>query len=101
MRGRSGFRPPPTIEACRGSAEGKREGTASFARGAFRERINPPAETIWRRVKGYLMPRRRYGSVEELRRAVAVAMERLRTRMRQGVLQSLCMGTKRTCPYQS
>jgi hypothetical protein len=39
------------------------------------------------------MPRRHYGSVEELRRAVAVAMERLREQMGQGVLQSLCMGT--------
>ena len=65
----------------------------SFAKAYFRERINPPAETIWRRVKGYLMPRRRYGSVEELRRAVAVAMERLREQMGQVVLQSLCVGT--------
>jgi len=39
------------------------------------------------------MPRRRYGSVEELRRAVAVAMERLREQMGQAVLQSLCVGT--------
>ena len=39
------------------------------------------------------MPRRRYGSVEKLRRAVAVAMERLRVQMRREVLQSLCVGT--------
>jgi hypothetical protein len=26
-----------------------------------------PVESVWRRVKGSLMPRRRYGSVEELR----------------------------------
>ena len=52
-----------------------------------------PVETIWRRVKGFLMPRRHYGSVEELRRAVAVAMERLREQMGQVVLQSLCVGT--------
>jgi RES domain-containing protein len=45
------------------------------------------------RVKGFLMPRRHYGSVEELRRAVAVAMERLREEMGQEVLQSLCVGT--------
>jgi putative transposase len=52
-----------------------------------------PVETIWRRVKGFLMPRRHYGSVEELRGAVAVAMERLREQLGQGVLQSLCIGT--------
>ena len=39
------------------------------------------------------MPRRRYRSVEELRGAVAVAMERLREGLGQGVLQSLCIGT--------
>jgi hypothetical protein len=39
------------------------------------------------------MPRRHYRSVEELRGAVAVAMERLREQMGQGVLQSLCIGT--------
>jgi len=39
------------------------------------------------------MPQRRYRSVEELRKAVAVAMERLRAQMGQGVLQSLCVGT--------
>ena len=52
-----------------------------------------PVETVWRRVKGFLMPRRRYGSVEELRKAVAMAMERLRAQMGQGVSQSLCVGT--------
>ncbi len=64
--------------------------------GAYPSRSSPhlnPVETIWRRVKGFLMPRRRYGSVEELRGAVAVAMERLREQMEQGVLQSLCIGT--------
>jgi hypothetical protein len=39
------------------------------------------------------MPRRHYRSVEELRGAVAVAMERLREQLGQGVLQSLCIGT--------
>ena len=52
-----------------------------------------PMKSIWRRVKGFLMPRRHYGSVEELRRAVAEAMERLREGLGQGVLQSLCVGT--------
>ena len=52
-----------------------------------------PVESVWRRVKGFLMPRRHYGSVEELREAVAMAMERLRAKMGQGVLQSLCVGT--------
>ncbi len=63
---------------------------------AYLPRYSPhlnPVETIWRRVKGFLMPRRHYGSVEELRGAVAVAMERLREQLGQGVLQSLCIGT--------
>ena len=63
---------------------------------AYLPRYSPhlnPVETIWRRVKGFLMPRRHYRSVEELRGAVAVAMERLREQMGQGVLQSLCIGT--------
>jgi putative transposase len=64
--------------------------------GAYPSRYSPhlnPVESIWRRVKGFLMPRRHYGSVEELRGAVAVAMERLREGLGQGVLQSLCIGT--------
>jgi putative transposase len=63
---------------------------------AYLPRYSPhlnPVETIWRRVKGFLMPRRRYGSVEELREAVVAAMERLREQLGQGVLQSLCIGT--------
>jgi putative transposase len=63
---------------------------------AYLPRYSPhlnPVETIWRRVKGFLMPRRHYRSVEELRGAVAVAMERLREQLGQGVLQSLCIGT--------
>ena len=63
---------------------------------AYLPRYSPhlnPVETVWRRVKGFLMPRRHYGSVGELRRAVAVAMERLREGMGQRVLQSLCVGT--------
>ena len=52
-----------------------------------------PVENIWRRVKGFLMPRRHYGGVEELRGAVAAAMERLKEQLGQGVLQSLCMNT--------
>jgi putative transposase len=63
---------------------------------AYLPRYSPhlnPVETIWRRVKGFLMPRRHYRSVEELRGAVAVAMERLREQMGQGVLQNLCIGT--------
>ena len=64
---------------------------------AYPSRYSPhlnPVERIWRRVKGFLMPRRRYRSVEELRGAVAVAMERLREQMGQGVLQGLCIGTQ-------
>ena len=53
----------------------------------------PPTYAWARKGKGYLMPRRRYGGVEELRRAVAVAMGRLREQMGQVVLQSLCVGT--------
>ena len=63
---------------------------------AYLPRYSPhlnPVESVWRRVKGFLMPRRHYGSVEELRGAVAVAMERLREGLGQGVLQSLCIGT--------
>ena len=52
-----------------------------------------PVESVWRRVKGFLMPRRHYRSVEELRGAVVAAMERLREQLGQGVLQSLCIGT--------
>ncbi len=40
-----------------------------------------PGGGVWRRVKGLLMPRRHYGSVEELRGAVAEALERLRERI--------------------
>jgi putative transposase len=64
--------------------------------GAYPSRYSPhlnPVETIWRRVKGFLMPRRHYRSVEELRGAVAAAMERLREGLGQGVLQGLCIGT--------
>jgi transposase len=64
--------------------------------GAYPSRYSPhlnPVGTIWRRVKGFLMPRRHYRSVEELRGAVAVAMERLREQLGHGVLQSLCIGT--------
>ena len=63
---------------------------------AYLPRYSPhlnPVENIWRRVKGFLMPRRHYGGVEELRRAVAAAMERLKEQLGQGVLQSLCMNT--------
>ncbi len=63
---------------------------------AYLPRYSPhlnPVEGVWRRVKGFLMPRRHYGSVEELRGAVAEALERLRERMGQGVLQGLCVGT--------
>jgi putative transposase len=63
---------------------------------AYLPRYSPhlnPVENIWRRVKGFLMPRRHYGGVEELRGAVAAAMERLKEQMGRGVLQSLCMNT--------
>jgi putative transposase len=50
-------------------------------------------ESVWRRMKGFLMSRRHYGSVEELREAVAEALERLQKRIGQGVLQGLCAGT--------
>jgi putative transposase len=49
-----------------------------------------PVERIWRRVKGFLMPRRHYRSVEELRGAVVAAMERLREGLGQGVLHVSC-----------
>ena len=64
--------------------------------GAYPLRYSPhfnPVESVWRRVKGSSMPRRHHGSVEELRGEVAVAMERLREGLGQGVLQSLCIGT--------
>ncbi len=32
-----------------------------------------PMESVWRRVKGFLMPRRHYGSLEELKDAVVQA----------------------------
>jgi len=63
---------------------------------AYLPRYSPhlnPVENIWRRVKGFLMPRRHYGGVEELRGAVAAAMERLKEQMGRGVLQSLCTNT--------
>jgi transposase len=60
---------------------------------AYLPRYSPhlnPVKTIWRRVKGFLMPRRHYRSVEELRGAVAVAMKRLREGLGQGVLHVSC-----------
>jgi putative transposase len=36
-----------------------------------------PVETVWRRVKGFLMPRRHYGSLEELEEAVVEALKAL------------------------
>jgi transposase len=60
---------------------------------AYLPRYSPhlnPVETIWRRVKGFLMPRRHYRSVEELREAVVAAMERLREGLGQGVLHVSC-----------
>ncbi|MFX7291328.1 IS630 family transposase, partial [Acinetobacter baumannii] len=36
-----------------------------------------PMEGVWRRVKGFLMPRRHYGGVEELREAVVQALKAL------------------------
>jgi len=63
---------------------------------AYLPRYSPhpnPVESVWRRAKGFLLPRRRYGSVGELRRAVAVAMGRLRAQVGQVVLPSLCAGT--------
>ncbi|MGC8968379.1 MAG: transposase, partial [Thermus sp.] len=63
---------------------------------AYLPRYSPhlnPVESIWRRVKGFLMPRRHYGSVVELRGAVAEAMDKLRRRLEEGVSQSLCVGT--------
>ncbi len=55
-------------------------------KGAWRERglavghlpryspIWNPMESVWRRVKGFLMPRRHYGSLEELKDAVVQAL---------------------------
>ncbi len=36
-----------------------------------------PMEGVWRRVKGFLMPRRHYGGGEELREAVVQALKAL------------------------
>ncbi len=36
-----------------------------------------PMESVWRRVKGFLMPRRHYGSLEELKDAVVQALKAL------------------------
>jgi len=47
---------------------------------AYLPRYSPhlnPMESVWRRVKGFLMPRRHYGSVEELKEAVAQALKAL------------------------
>jgi len=47
---------------------------------AYLPRYSPhlnPMEGVWRRVKGFLMPRRHYGSVEELKEAVAQALKAL------------------------
>ncbi|WP_143587178.1 IS630 family transposase [Thermus thermophilus] len=47
---------------------------------AYLPRYSPhlnPMEGVWRRVKGFLMPRRHYGSVEELKEAVVQALEAL------------------------
>lgn len=61
----------------RKAAEGWRERGLEVA---YLPRYSPhlnPVERVWQRVKGFLMPRRRYGSVEELREAVAEALEML------------------------
>ncbi|BCZ88018.1 hypothetical protein TthTF19_20970 (plasmid) [Thermus thermophilus] len=47
---------------------------------AYLPRYSPhlnPVESVRRRVKGFLMPRRHYGSVEELKEAVVQALEAL------------------------
>nr|WP_223968981.1 IS630 family transposase [Thermus thermophilus] len=47
---------------------------------AYLPRYSPhlnPMESVWRRVKGFLMPRRHYGSVEELKEAVVQALKAL------------------------
>lgn len=50
-------------------------------------------ETVWRRVKGWLLPRRHYGSVGELREAVEGALRALQEELEREVGQSLCVGT--------
>lgn len=52
-----------------------------------------PVETVWRRVKRWLLLRRYYGSVEALRRGVEEALRELRERLEREVGQSLCMAT--------
>ncbi|WP_240695050.1 hypothetical protein [Thermus tengchongensis] len=50
-------------------------------------------ETVWRRVKGWLLPRRYYGSMEELRRGVEEALRKQRERLEREGEQSLCRVT--------
>ncbi|MFD3004458.1 hypothetical protein [Thermus tengchongensis] len=61
-----------------------------------------PVETVWRRVKGWLLPRRYYGSVGEVRRGVEEALRKLQERLEREVGQSLCMATsvpaRKGCP---
>ena len=47
---------------------------------AYLPRYSPhlnPMEGVWRLVKGFLMPRRHYGSVEKLKEAVVQALKAL------------------------
>ncbi|TFU14140.1 hypothetical protein [Thermus tengchongensis] len=50
-----------------------------------------PVETVWRRVKGWLLPWRYYGSMEELRRGVEEALRKQRERLEREGGQSLCV----------
>ncbi|TFU26498.1 helix-turn-helix domain-containing protein [Thermus tengchongensis] len=52
-----------------------------------------PVETVWRRVKGWLLPRRYYGSVGEVRRGVEEALRKQQERLEREGGQSLCMAS--------
>ncbi len=80
----------------RGFREGRERWRGRGLEVVYLPRYSPrynPVETVWRRVKGWLLPRRYYGSVEELRRGVEEALRKLRERLEREVGQSLCMAT--------
>ncbi len=80
----------------RGFKEGRERWRGRGLEEVYLPRYSPqynPVETVWRRVKGWLLPRRYYGSVEELRRAVEEALRKLRERLEKEVGKSLCMAT--------
>uniref|UniRef100_UPI001ABF4FCF transposase n=1 Tax=Thermus tenuipuniceus TaxID=2078690 RepID=UPI001ABF4FCF len=80
----------------RGFREGRERWRRRGMEVVYLPRYSPqynPVERVWRRVKGWLLPRRYYGRVEELRRAVEGALRELQERLERGVGQSLCVAT--------